>query len=73
MLHDRPSKKLFNSCYEENLIRIDENVVSYSPRVYNGIEDLAETVMNPINCNSSRIAVMTRDNCNYAITETVYV
>jgi hypothetical protein len=74
MLRDRPSKKLFNSCYEDNSIRIDENVVSYFPtRVYNGIEDLAETIMNPASSHSSRITVMTQDNSNYAIPETVYV
>ena len=29
---------------------VDENVVSYFPaRVYDGVEDLAKTIMNPAN------------------------
>ena len=48
--HEEPSKQLFDSCYRENFIRIGDNVVSHLPaRVYNGLEDLAEKIMNPIN------------------------
>jgi len=39
---------LLNSCIGENSLRIGENVVSHFPnRVYNGLEDLAETIMIP--------------------------
>ena len=44
------SKKLFNSCHGENSITLGDNLVSYFPaRVYDGIEDLAKTIMNPAN------------------------
>jgi hypothetical protein len=46
--YQEQSEELFNSCREENSIMVDENLVSYFPtRVYNGIDDLAET--NPAN------------------------
>jgi len=45
-----PSKKLFNSCYGENSVKIDNHIAPQFPaRVYNGLEDLAETIMNPAN------------------------
>jgi hypothetical protein len=48
MIPDEPSKQLLNACYGENSLKISEQVVSYFPkRVYNGLEDLAETIMNP--------------------------
>jgi len=47
-------------------------VVSHLPnRVYNGLEDLAETIMNPANCHSSRVNVSVKDNCDFASSETV--
>jgi len=53
-----PSKQLFSSCYGLNSVRIDNNVVSHFPaRVYNGLEDLADTI-NPANCRTSRITVL---------------
>jgi len=40
-----------------------DNVVSHSPNgVYNGLEDLAETIMNPANFHSSRVNVSVKDN-----------
>jgi hypothetical protein len=50
------------------------NVVSRFPnRVYNGLEDLAETIMNPANCHSSGANVSLKDNSNFASPELVYV
>jgi hypothetical protein len=71
-IQDKSSKVLFNSCYGNNSIRIDDKVISYFPAcVYNGLEDLAATIMNPANCHSSRITL--KDSCNYATPETIYV
>jgi len=55
---EEPSKQLFNSCYGENSVKIDNHIVSHFPArvyIYNGLEDLAETIMNPANCHTSRI------------------
>jgi hypothetical protein len=69
---DKSSKVLFNSCYGDSSIRIDDKVISYFPaRVYNGLEDLAATIMNPANCHSFRIT--SKDSCTYAAPETIYV
>jgi len=57
------SNKLFSSCRGENSIASNENLVSYFPaRVYNGIEDLAEKIMNPANCRTSIMMLPTKDN-----------
>jgi len=49
-------------------------VVSHFPnRVYNGLEDLAETFMNPAICSSSRENVSVKDNSHFASHEPVYV
>jgi hypothetical protein len=73
MASDRPGK-LLALCYEDNSIRIDDNVISYFPaRIYNGVEDLATTIMNPNNCHSSKSTLTTNDNCNYDKPETIYV
>ena len=41
--------------------------------MYNGLEDLAETIMNPANCHSSRITIPLKDNSDFATPELVYV
>ena len=47
---EEPSKQLFNSGYGKNSVKIDNQVVSQFPaRVYNGLEDLGETIINPAN------------------------
>ena len=52
------SKKLFNSCHGENSITVNDNVVSHFPaRVYDGIEDLTKTIMDPGNCRISRLTI----------------
>ena len=49
-------------------------MVSHFPnRVYNGLEDLAETIMNPANCHSSRVNVSVYDNFDFALPEPAYV
>jgi hypothetical protein len=53
---------------------VNENLVSYFPaRVYNGIEDSAESVLNPANCRSSTVNLSTKDNFNFAQPEPVFV
>ena len=53
---------------------INENFVSYFPaRPYNGIEDLAETIMNLANCRTSLVMIPTKDNLYFTQPETVYV
>ena len=42
-------------------------------RVYNGFEDLAETIMNPANCHSNKVNMPMKDNSNFASPEPVYV
>ena len=52
----------------------DENLVSYFPnRVYNRIDYIAETVMNPANCRSSTVILSTKHNLNFTQPEPVYV
>jgi hypothetical protein len=47
---------LLASCYGDNSIGIDVNVISYFPaRIYNGLEVLATTIMNPANYHFSKI------------------
>ena len=49
-------------------------MVSHFPvRVYNGLEDLAETIMTPANCHSSKITMSVEYNYNFATSEPVYV
>ena len=49
---------LINSCIGENSLRVRHNVVPQIPnRVYNGLEDFAETIMNPANCHSNKVNV----------------
>jgi len=71
---EEPSTQLFNSCYGENSVKIDNNIISHFPaRVYKGLEDLAETIMNPANCHTSRITVSLKDNPDFTTPEPVYV
>ena len=50
---------------------INKNLVSYVPaRVYNGIEDLGETIMNPANCRTSLVMLPTKDNLNFTQPDT---
>jgi len=68
------SEELFNSCRGENSIMVKENLVFKFPaRVFNGIEDLAETIMNSSNCRSSTVNLSTKDNFNFAQPEPVYI
>jgi len=72
--YQKQSEQLFNSCRGENSIIIDENLVSFFPaRVYNGIDDLADTIMNPANCHSSTVNLSTKDNFNFTQPEPVYI
>jgi len=67
-------KKLLRTCPAQNSIRIDENVVSHFPlRVYDGLEDLAKTIMDPANCRSSGVTTPVKDNSDFATPEPVYV
>jgi hypothetical protein len=70
----KPGKKLFNLCYGENTVTIDNHVVSHFPaRVYNRLEDLAETILNPANFRTSKITVLLKDNPDVSTLEPVYV
>jgi len=71
---EEPSTQLFNSCYGENSVNIDNHIVSHFPgRICNGLEDLAETIMNPANCHTSGITVSLKDNPDFTTPEPVYV
>jgi len=53
----------------ENSLRIRDNLVSHFPnRVYNGLEDLTETIMNPANCHSNKVSMPMKDNYSFAFT-----
>ena len=72
--YQKESDVLFNSCRGGNSIMIHENLVSYFPaRLYNGIDDLAETIMDPVNCHSSTVDLCTKDNFNFTQPEPVYI
>ena len=65
---------MFNSCRGENSILVNDSLVSYFPsRVYNGIDYLAETIMNPANCRSSKVNLSTKDKYNFGYPEPEYV
>jgi len=71
---EEPSTQLFNSCYGENSVKIDNHIVSHFPaRIYNELEDLALTIMKPANCLISRITVSLKDNPDFTTPEPVYV
>ena len=71
--YQKQIEELFNSCHGENFIMVNENLVSYfTARVYNGIDDLAETLMNPANFRSSTVNLSTIDNFNFTQPELVY-
>ena len=76
--YQEQSNELFSSCRGETSIVINENFVSSFPaRVYNGIEDLAENIMNLSNCRTSLVMLPTKHNLNllslnpYAFTQTL--
>jgi len=53
---------------------INENVVSYFPACeYNGIDDVAETIMNTDICRSSTVNLTTKYIFNFAQPEPVYI
>ena len=71
---EEPSKQLFNSCYGENSVIIDNHIVSHIPgRIYNGLEDLAETIMNPAKWSTYRITVSLKDNPDFTTLGPVYM
>jgi hypothetical protein len=44
---EKTSKQLFNSCYGENSVKLDNNISHFPARIFNGIvEDLAEPFMH---------------------------
>jgi len=72
--YEGQSKEMYNSCRGENSVMVIENLVSYFPaRTYNGINNLAEAIINPANCRSSTVKLSTKDNFNFPKPEPVYV
>jgi len=52
---------------------VNENFISYFPaRVYNDIDDLAETIINPANSCSFTVNLCTKDNFNFAQPERLH-
>jgi len=71
---EEPITQLLNSCYGENSVKIDNHIVFHFPtRIYNGLEDLAETILNPANWHTSRIPVSLKENPDFTTPEPVYV
>ena len=48
-------------------------VFHFLNRVYNGLEDLAEIIMYPADCHSSRVNESVKDNSDFVSPEHVYV
>jgi hypothetical protein len=72
--YEGQSNDLFRSSRGENSIMVKENLVSYfTSRAYDSINDLAETIMNSVNCCSSTVKHYIKDNINFAHPEPVYV
>jgi hypothetical protein len=70
----KPWERLFNSCYGAGSVMIDNQLVSHFPaRVYNGLEDLTETILDPANCRTSKVTVSLKDNHDFTTPEPVYV
>jgi hypothetical protein len=66
--------KLLGVCYGKILLQIGEMLVFQFPVwVYNGLEDLAETIMNPTNCCSSGVNLPETDKPDFATPEPVQV
>jgi hypothetical protein len=64
--------ELLGVCYGQNSLQIGENLVSHFPvQVYNGLEDLAKTIMTPANCRSSRIPESETKNSNFVYTDII--
>jgi hypothetical protein len=65
---------LLGVCYGQNSLQIGEKLVSHFPvQVYNGLEDLANTIITPANCRSSRIPESETVNSNFAAPESMFV
>jgi hypothetical protein len=48
--------------------------VSHFPgRVYNGLEDLTKTILDPANCRTSKVSVALMDNPDFISPEPVYI
>jgi hypothetical protein len=57
-------------CYVQNSLQISNKLLSHFPvQVYNGLEVLAETIMNPANCRS----VAETDKSNFTASEPIFV
>jgi len=53
---------------------INENLVSYFPaREYNATDDLAEKIINPVNCRFSTVNLTKKDYFQFPQPEPVYV
>jgi hypothetical protein len=66
--------ELLSQNYGQNSVQISDKVVSHVPaRMYKGLEDLAESIMSPANCRSSRVILSKRDNSEFALPEPVHV
>jgi len=53
---------------------VNENLLFYFPaRTYNDINDLAERIMNPVNCLSSTVTVSTKDNFKFSRPEPIHL
>jgi hypothetical protein len=54
----KSGERWFNSCYGAISVMIDNHLVSHFPaRVYNRLEDLAKTILDPANCRTSKVTI----------------
>jgi hypothetical protein len=53
---------------------IDNQLVSHFPaRVYNGLDGLTETILDPANCRTSKVTVSLKDSPDVTAPEPVFV
>jgi hypothetical protein len=65
---------IFYFVLREKSVTIDNHIVCHFPaRVYDGLEDLAETILNSANCCASKINVSLKDNPDFTTPKHVYV
>jgi hypothetical protein len=58
----KPWERMFKSCYGASSVVIDNQLVSHFPaRVYNGLENLTKTILDPANCRTSKVSVALKD------------
>jgi hypothetical protein len=66
--------ELLGTGYGDNSFKLKDSIVAHFPvKTYKGFTDLFDTIMDPANHVSSRVIILTKDNIEFTLPETVYV